>query len=99
MIKNIALVRNPDGDCAEIVIPEKSKTQVITDEQVFRISNLCQSHRKNIMAATWIWNWGVDERDNKIWILQARPETVWSRKNKEVKPVEKCNRCTDYHNS
>lgn len=33
--------------------------------------------------------WGVDERDNKIWILQARPETVWSRKNKEVKPVEK----------
>ena len=27
--------------------------------------------------------WGVDERDGKIWILQARPETVWSRRNKE----------------
>ena len=26
--------------------------------------------------------WGVDERDGKIWILQARPETVWSRKEK-----------------
>lgn len=26
--------------------------------------------------------WGVDERNDKIWILQARPETVWSRKEK-----------------
>jgi phosphoenolpyruvate synthase/pyruvate phosphate dikinase len=29
--------------------------------------------------------WGVDERTNKIWLLQARPETVWSKKNKEKK--------------
>ena len=27
--------------------------------------------------------WGVDERTNKVWLLQARPETVWSKKNKE----------------
>uniref|UniRef100_UPI00402A843D phosphoenolpyruvate synthase n=1 Tax=Veillonella magna TaxID=464322 RepID=UPI00402A843D len=26
-------------------------------------------------------------RDGKIWILQARPETVWSRKNKDAKPA------------
>ena len=24
--------------------------------------------------------WGIDERDGKVWLLQARPETVWSRK-------------------
>ena len=29
--------------------------------------------------------WGVDERTNKVWLLQARPETVWSKKNKEKK--------------
>ena len=33
--------------------------------------------------------WGIDERDGKIWILQARPETVWSRRNKEKKAAEK----------
>lgn len=27
--------------------------------------------------------WGVDERTNKIWILQSTSETVWSRRNKE----------------
>lgn len=32
--------------------------------------------------------WGIDERDGKIWILQARPETVWSRRNKEKKNEE-----------
>ena len=41
-----------------------------------------QKQSKNTMVATWIWEWGVDERDDKIWILQARPETVWSRKEK-----------------
>ena len=34
--------------------------------------------------------WGVDERDDKIWILQARPETVWSRKEKS-ETTEKAN--------
>lgn len=29
--------------------------------------------------------WGIDERDNKVWLLQARPETVWSKKNAEKK--------------
>ena len=41
-----------------------------------------QKQSKNIMVATWIWN-GADERDGRIWILQARPETVWSRKENQ----------------
>ena len=87
--KNIALVRNPDGDCAEIVIPEeKAKTQVITDEQVLELATYAKAIEKHY-GCYMDMEWGVDERDNKIWILQARPETVWSRKNKEVKPVEK----------
>lgn len=86
--KNIALVRNPDGDCAEIVIPEdQARTQVITDEQVLELASYAKAIEKHY-SCYMDMEWGVDERDNKIWILQARPETVWSRKNKEVKPVE-----------
>ena len=32
--------------------------------------------------------WGIDSRNGKIWILQARPETVWSRRNKDKKPAQ-----------
>ena len=27
--------------------------------------------------------WGIDERDGKVWILQARPETVFSQKKEK----------------
>ena len=39
--------------------------------------------------------WALDE-DNKLWILQARPETVWSRKNKDKKGEKKVNVTTDH---
>ena len=44
-----------------------------------------QKQLKSIMVATWIWNGGVDERNDKIWILQARPETdlVPQKKNQK----------------
>ncbi|WP_276757400.1 phosphoenolpyruvate synthase [Veillonella seminalis] len=81
--KNIALVRNPDGDCAEIVIPEdQARTQVITDEQVLELASYAKAIEKHY-GCYMDMEWGVDERTNKIWILQARPETVWSRRNKE----------------
>ena len=31
--------------------------------------------------------WGIDSRTDKVWILQARPETVWSRRKKEGKTL------------
>ena len=39
--------------------------------------------------------WAIDHKD-RIWILQARPETVWSRKNKEKKEAKKVNITTDH---
>ena len=38
--------------------------------------------------------WGIDERDGKLWILQARPETVWSRRNKNAAPAEATSQLT-----
>lgn len=83
--KNISLVRNPEGDCVEKVVPpEKAKAQVLSDEQVLELASYAKAIEKHY-GCYMDMEWGVDERDGKIWILQARPETVWSRKNKEGK--------------
>ena len=59
----------------------KLNNKVITDASGVRACWICKKQSENIMVATWM-EWGVDERDGRIWILQARPETVWSRKEK-----------------
>ena len=83
--KNISLVRNPEGDCVEKVVPpEQAKAQVLSDEQVLELASYAKAIEKHY-GCYMDMEWGVDERDGKIWILQARPETVWSRKNKDGK--------------
>lgn len=39
--------------------------------------------------------WAVDHQD-RIWILQARPETVWSKRNKEKKAGTEMKMTTDH---
>lgn len=83
--KNVALVRKPEGDCVEVRIPEEqAKAQVISDEQVIELAKYALAIEKHY-GCYMDMEWGVDERTNKIWILQARPETVWSRKQKPGK--------------
>ena len=80
--KNIRLVRKADGDCVEEVVPaDEAKQQVITDAQVLELAKYAKAIEKHY-GCYMDMEWGVDERDGKIWILQARPETVWSRKEK-----------------
>ena len=81
--KNISLVRNPEGDCVEKVVPpEQAKAQVLSDEQVLELASYAKAIEKHY-GCYMDMEWGVDERTNKVWLLQARPETVWSKKNKE----------------
>ena len=80
--KHIRLVRKADGDCVEEVVPaDEAKQQVITDPQVLELAKYAKAIEKHY-GCYMDMEWGVDERDGKIWILQARPETVWSRKEK-----------------
>lgn len=83
--KPVMLVRKEGGDCEEVVVPrEQQKEQVITEEQIKELA----SYAKAIEAHYGCYmdmEWGVDERDGKVWLLQARPETVWSKKNSEKK--------------
>lgn len=80
--KPIKLIRKPEGDVVEEVVPaEERKAQAITDEQVKELATYAKAIEKHY-GCYMDMEWGVDERDNKVWLLQARPETVWSQKKK-----------------
>lgn len=84
-LKPIELVRKPGGDCEERLVPEElQKQQVITDDQVRELATYAKAIEKHY-GCYMDMEWGIDERDNKVWLLQARPETVWSKKNAEKK--------------
>lgn len=84
--KHVRLVRKADGDCVEEVVPsDEAKAQVISDEQVLELAEYAKAIEKHY-GCYMDMEWGVDERNGKIWILQARPETVWSRKQKSDAP-------------
>ena len=85
--KNVALVRKPDGDCDEIHIPdEQARAQVITDAQVIELATYAKAIEKHY-GCYMDMEWGIDERDGKVWILQARPETVFSQKKEKEEAV------------
>ena len=83
--QDVMLVRKKGGDCEEVPVPQElRKKQTLTNEQIVELAG----YAKKIEAHYGCYmdmEWGVDERDGKIWLLQARPETVWSRRNKEKK--------------
>ncbi|NCD08933.1 MAG: phosphoenolpyruvate synthase [Negativicutes bacterium] len=81
--QDIMLVRKKGGDCEELPVPEdKRGKQTLTSEQILELANYAKKIEKHYGCYMDI-EWGIDERTDKIWILQARPETVWSRRNKE----------------
>lgn len=81
--KPIMLVRKPGGGCEEQkVAAELSKSPVLTNDQIHQLAEYSLAIEKHYGCYMDI-EWGIDERDGKLWILQARPETVWSRRNKE----------------
>lgn len=93
--KPIELVRNEEGGVEEKRVPEElSKAQVMTDEQIAELAGYAKAIEKHY-GCYMDMEWALDEND-KLWILQARPETVWSRKNKEKKEGKKVNVTTDH---
>src|SRR5574344_645080 len=81
--QDVMLVRKRGGDCEEVPVPkELRKKQTLTNEQIVELAGYAQKIEAHY-GCYMDMEWGVDERDNKVYILQARPETVWSRRNKE----------------
>ena len=80
--KKVQLIRLPGGGCEEAAVaPELVGAPVLSPEQVRELAGYALAIEKHYGCYMDI-EWGIDERNNKLWILQARPETVWSRRNK-----------------
>jgi len=84
--KTIQLVRVPSGGTErKPVSPDLQDRQVLTDEQIKELAKYAidiEEHYKKPMDLEW----ALDERTDKLFILQARPETVWALRQVEVKP-------------
>ena len=84
--KTIQLVRVPSGGTErKPVSPDLQDRQVLTDEQIKELAKYAidiEEHYKKPMDLEW----ALDERTDKLLILQARPETVWALRQVEVKP-------------
>jgi len=84
--KKIQFVRLPDGGCEEKLVPANLiDAAVLTPKQVCELAEYALAIEKHYGCYMDI-EWGIDERTNQLWILQARPETVWSWRNKETIP-------------
>ena len=79
-IQNVQLIRKPEGGVLEVkVSPEDSKAQVLNDDQILELASYARKIEDHYGRHMDI-EWGLDERTNQLFILQARPETVWSQK-------------------
>ncbi len=82
--------KKPVKDVA--VSPTDQKKQSITDEQVKQLAKwamLIEEHYQRPMDMEW----ALDGKDNQLYIIQARPETVQSQRNYNVVEkyhLEKC---------
>lgn len=94
--KSIELIRKEGGDVEERKVePERAKAQVISDEQVAQLADYAKRIEKHY-GCYMDMEWAVDHKD-RLWVLQARPETVWSKKNKEKKSEEETVMTTDHN--
>lgn len=85
--KNVMLIRKPDGGTEEKPVPEHLRNMpVLNDEQIRTLAKYCIAIEKHYNKPMDV-EWALDERDNNLYIVQARPETVWSQKAVEAAPA------------
>ncbi len=77
--KPVMLLRDPKGGTIEKDVPvKKADVPSIPEDQVIGLAKYANAIEKHYNRPMDI-EWAVDERTNKLFILQARPETVWAR--------------------
>lgn len=83
--KQVQLLRKEDGGVVEAPVPkELVSKQVLTDEQIIELAGYAKQIEEHY-GCYMDMEFALDKNTQKLWLVQARPETVWSIKNKEVK--------------
>ncbi len=88
--KTIKYVRDPKtGKTIHLDVPEnEQKVQCVSDQEVLKLAELAKLIEKHYGKAMDI-EWAIDQDlpyPKNIFIVQARPETVWSAKPVEEQP-------------
>lgn len=86
--KQIELVRLTNGGTVQQkVATDKVDAQVLTDDQILQLAGYAKEIEKHY-GCYMDMEWSLDQND-KLWLVQARPETVWSqRKKHEAKQTD-----------
>ena len=80
--KPIELIRLPSGGTIEQkVAPDKVDAPALTDAQIIELAGYAKEIEKHY-GCYMDMEWSLDQ-NNKLWLVQARPETVWSQKKKQ----------------
>jgi pyruvate,water dikinase len=90
--KTIMYIRDPEtGKTVHLDVPkEKQKETCISDEEIIhlaKLANLIEAHYKKAMDIEWAIDKDLSFPKN-IFVVQARPETVWSAKGMKSTQVE-----------
>lgn len=86
--KPVRLIRKPGSGVEQEDVPADIKDKpVLTDAQVEELAGYVKKVEDHY-GCYMDMEYALDERTNKLWIVQARPETVWFRRNKEKKNAE-----------
>ncbi|UXD21651.1 phosphoenolpyruvate synthase [Ignicoccus pacificus DSM 13166] len=91
--KKIAILYDPEkGGTVEVELPEeKAKAPALSDREVFAVAKMgvrVEDHYGRPMDIEWAIDKDIEFPKN-VFMLQARPETVWSaRKEVKVRPEE-----------
>ncbi|TRO49475.1 phosphoenolpyruvate synthase [Candidatus Bathyarchaeota archaeon] len=85
--KTIQYLRDPStGKTVHLEVPEEyQRTPCVSDEELYKLSNLAQIIENHYQKPMDI-EWAIDKDlsfPNNIFVVQARPETVWSTKEME----------------
>lgn len=77
--KPVMLARNPKGGTVEKKVPSSiAGKPVLNDDQIKELAKYAMDIESHYQRAMDI-EWALDERTDKLFILQARPETVWAQ--------------------
>ncbi len=81
----VELERIPGGGTVEKEVPkERGDQSSLTDSQVIELAHYAKAIEDHY--GTYMdMEFALDSKTDKLWIVQARPETVWSQRNKNKK--------------
>ena len=84
--QEVELLRGTDGGVQEKTIaPNERQKPSLNDDQVLELAGYAKDIEKHY-GCYMDMEFALDQITNKLWLVQARPETFWSQKKKKTSP-------------